>query len=112
MSRKKTRQKISKVRKGDDVIVLTGRDKGKTGSVLRVMPKESRIIVQGVNVAKRHTRQSATQTGGIVEKELSIHVSNVALADPDGDKATRVGFKFLDDGRKVRYAKGSGEVID
>jgi large subunit ribosomal protein L24 len=112
MSRKKTRQKISKVRKGDDVIVLTGRDKGKKGSVLRVMPKESRIIVQGVNVAKRHTRQSATQTGGIVEKELSIHVSNVALTDPDGDRATRVGFKFLDDGRKVRYAKGSGEVID
>lgn len=112
MSRKKTRQKISKVRKGDDVIVLTGRDKGKKGSVLRVIPKQSRVIVQGINVVKRHTRPSATQTGGIVEKELSIHVSNVALADPDGDRATRVGFRFLEDGRKVRYAKGSGEVID
>ena len=112
MGRKQTRKKISKIRKGDDVIVLTGRDKGKKGNVLRVMPKESRVIVQGVNVAKRHTRQSATQTGGIVEKELSIHVSNIALSDPDGGKATRVGFQFLDDGRKVRYAKGSGEVID
>ena len=115
MARKKTHQKIgkiSKVRKGDDVIVLAGRDKGKKGNILRVFPKESRIVVQGVNMVKRHTRASATQTGGIVEKELSIHVSNVALIDPDGGKATRVGFQFLEDGRKVRYAKGSGEVID
>jgi large subunit ribosomal protein L24 len=110
--KKKIGQKIRKVRKGDEVIVLTGRDKGVKGSVLRVMPKESRVIVQGANMVKRHTRQSATQSGGIVEKEMSIHVSNIALADPDGGKPTRVGFRFLDDGRKVRYAKGSGEVID
>ncbi len=109
---KKKAHKITKIRKGDDVIVLSGRDKGMKGSVLRVLPKESRIIVQGVNMVKRHTRASATQTGGIVEKELPVHVSNVALADPDGGKPTRVGFKFLDDGRKVRFAKGSGEVID
>lgn len=109
---KKKRQKISKIRKGDDVIVLTGRDKGMKGSVLRILPKESRAIVQGVNMVKRHTRPSATQTGGIVEKELPVHISNIALVDPDGGKATRVGFKFLDDGRKVRFAKGSGEVID
>ncbi len=110
--KKKTGQKIRKIRKGDDVIVLTGRDKGVKGSVLRVLPKESRVVVQGANMVKRHTRQSATQSGGIVEKEMSIHVSNIALTDPDGGKATRVGFRFLDDGRKVRYAKGSGEVID
>ncbi len=110
--KKKIGQKIRRVRKGDEVIVLTGRDKGVKGSVLRVIPKESRVIVQGANMVKRHTRQSATQSGGIVEKEMSIHVSNIALADPDGGKPTRVGFRFLDDGRKVRYAKGSGEVID
>jgi len=108
----KKRQKISKIRKGDDVIVLTGRDKGMKGSVLRVLPKEGRVVVQGVNIVKRHTRPSAMQAGGIVEKELPVHVSNVALVDPDGGKATRVGFRFLDDGRKVRFAKGSGEVID
>lgn len=113
--KKKSREtlgKISKVRRGDDVIVLTGRDKGMTGNVLRVLPKQNRVVVQGVNMVKRHTRQSATQTGGIVEKELSVHISNVSLADPDGGKATRVGFRFLEDGRKVRFAKGSGEVID
>ncbi len=110
--KKKIGQKIRKVRKGDEVVVLTGRDKGVKGSVLRVLPKESRVVVQGANMVKRHTRQSATQSGGIVEKEMSIHVSNIALADPDGGKPTRVGFRFLDDGRKVRYAKGSGEVID
>lgn len=110
--KKKIGQKIRKVRKGDEVVVLTGRDKGVKGSVLRVLPKESRVVVQGANMVKRHTRQSATQSGGIVEKEMSIHVSNIALADPDGGKPTRVGFRFLGDGRKVRYAKGSGEVID
>ncbi len=83
---KKKRQKISKIRKGDDVIVLTGRDKGMKGSVLRILPKESRAIVQGVNMVKRHTRPSATQTGGIVEKELPVHISNIALVDPDGGK--------------------------
>ncbi len=104
--------RIKKIRKGDNVIVLTGRDKGKRGSVLRVMPKEARLIVQSVNVVKRHTRPSQTQTGGIVEKEAPIHVSNVALIDPVSDKPTRVGFRLLEDGRKVRYAKASGEVID
>ncbi len=110
--KKTKRQNISKVRKGDEVIVLTGRDKGKKGSVLRVMPKHGRVLVAGVNVVKRHTRQSAAQSGGIVEKEMPIHVSNIAVADPDGGAATRVGFMMLDDGRKVRFAKRSGEVID
>jgi large subunit ribosomal protein L24 len=100
-----------KIRKGDNVIVLTGRDKGKKGSVLKVLPAEERVVVQGVNVVKRHTRQSAQQTGGIVEKEGAIHVSNVALVDPADGKATRVGYKVIDT-RKVRFARRSGEVID
>ena len=104
--------RIKRIRKGDNVIVLTGRDKGKRGSVLKAMPSEGRLIVQGVNVVKRHTRQTQTQTGGIVEKEAPIHVSNVALLDPASDKPTRVGFRTLEDGRKVRYAKSSGELID
>jgi large subunit ribosomal protein L24 len=102
-----------KIKKGDKVVVVTGRDKGKTGEVLKVMPKESRVLVQGVNVAKRHTRPSAANPGGgIVDKELSIHISNVAHVDPKSGKPTRVGFKILGDGRKVRVAKRSGEVID
>ena len=101
-----------KIRKGDNVIVVTGRDKGKRGSVLKAMPREGRLIVQGVNVVKRHTRPTQTQTGGIVEKEAPIHVSNVALLDPASDKPTRAGFRLLEDGRKVRYAKASGELID
>jgi large subunit ribosomal protein L24 len=101
-----------KIRKGDDVIVITGRDKGKKGEVLRVFPKEGRVLVQGVNMVKRHTRPSATQGGGIVEKEAPLHASNVALVDPDGGEATRVGFRFLEGDRKVRYAKRSGEMID
>ena len=104
--------RIKRIRKGDNVIVVTGRDKGKRGSVLKAMPSEGRLIVQGVNVVKRHTRQTQTQTGGIVEKEAPIHVSNVALLDPASDKPTRVGFRRLEDGRKVRYAKASGELID
>jgi large subunit ribosomal protein L24 len=103
---------MSKIRKGDDVVVITGRDKGKKGEVLRVFPQEDRVLVQGVNMVKRHTRPSPTEPGGIVEKEAPIHVSNVALTDPDGGAATRVGFKYLDDNRKVRYAKRSGEMID
>ncbi len=103
---------IKRIRKGDNVIVLTGRDKGKRGSVLKSMPKEGRLIVQGVNVVKRHTRPSQTQAGGIVQKEAPIHVSNVALLDPASDRPTRVGFRLLEDGRKVRYAKASGELID
>jgi large subunit ribosomal protein L24 len=101
-----------KIKKGDNVIVLTGRDKGKTGSVLKAFPTENKVIVQGVNVAKRHTRQSPTSQGGIVEKELKIHVSNVAFVDPKTSKSTRVGFKILEDKTKVRVARRSGEVID
>ena len=101
-----------KIKKNDDVIVISGRDKGKKGSVLLVLPKKDRVIVQGVNMVKRHTRPTAAQSGGIVEKELPIHVSNIALVDPDGGKPTRVGFRILEDGRKVRVAKRSGEMID
>ena len=102
----------AKIRKGDRVVVLSGRDKGKTGDVLKVMPSEDRVIVQGVNMVKRHQRQTAAQQGGIVTKEASIHQSNIAIIDPKDDKPTRVGFKILNDGRKVRYAKRSGEEID
>lgn len=101
-----------KIKKGDRVTVLAGKDKGKTGEVVAVLPQESRAVVQGVNVAKRHTRPSQTNPGGIVEKEASIHVSNLAHIDPKDNKPTRVGIKTLDDGRKVRFAKRSGEVID
>ncbi|HZK91913.1 MAG TPA: 50S ribosomal protein L24 [Stellaceae bacterium] len=101
-----------KIKKGDNVVVITGRDKGKQGEVLRVFPAESRLVVQGVHVARRHTRQSMGNPGGIVEKELTIHVSNVAHIDPSSGKSTRVGYKTLDDGRKVRVARRSGEVID
>ena len=101
-----------RLRKGDDVVVISGRDKGKTGSILRVIPSEDRVIVDGINMVKRHTRPSQAQPGGIVDKEAPIHISNVALADPKDGSATRVGYKFLEDGRKVRVAKQSGEVID
>ena len=101
-----------KIKKGDNVIVITGRDKGKTGEVLRVFPAEARAIVQGVNVAKRHTRPRMGEPGGIVEKELTIHISNIAHIDPQSRKPTRVGFRRLGDGRKVRFARRSGEVID
>ena len=101
-----------KIRKGDEVIVISGRDRGKKGSVLRVIPAEDRVVVQGVNMVKRHTRQSMKQQGGIVEQEKPIHISNISLVDPKSGKATRVGYKFLDDGRKVRFAKASGEVMD
>ena len=102
----------ARIKKGDEVIVISGRDKGKKGNVLRVLTEQDRIIVQGVHMVKRHQRQTQTEQGGIVEKETSIHVSNVALLDPDGGEATRVGFRSLEDGRKVRFAKRSGEVID
>ena len=101
-----------KIRKGDKVVVRTGKDKGKTGEVLRVLRDEGRVLVQGVNMVKRHTRPAPGNPGGIIDKEASIHISNVALADPKTGKATRVGFKILDDGRKVRVARGSGETID
>ena len=101
-----------KVKKGDEVVVLSGRDRGKKGEILRVLPKESRVVVRGVNVVKRHTRAKAGDAGGIVEKEAALHVSNVALADPKDGRPTRVGYKQLADGRKVRVARRSGEVID
>ena len=102
----------AKFKKGDTVTVLAGRDKGKKGEILRVLPADSRLFVQGVNMVKRHTRPSQTAAGGIIEKEASIHVSNISHVDPVSDKPTRVGFKTLDDGRKVRVAKSSGETID
>jgi len=102
----------AKVKKGDRVVMLTGKDKGKSGEVVQVLPKDKRVIVSGVNMVKRHTAPSQTAAGGIVEKEASVHVSNVAHLDPKDDKPTRVGFKMLDGDRKVRYAKRSGEVID
>ncbi len=101
-----------KIKKGDQVVVTTGRDRGKTGEVLEVLPKENRAKVQGINIVKRHTKPSQTQPGGIVEKELSIHVSNLSHIDPKTKQPTRIGFKFLADGRKVRFSKRSGELID
>ncbi len=102
----------AKIKKGDYVVVLTGKDKGKKGEVIRAMPSADRVVVQGVNIVKRHTRPTQMSAGGIVEKEASIHVSNVAHVDPKDGKPTRVGFKTLEDGRKVRFAKLSGEVLD
>ncbi len=102
----------AKIKKGDKVVVLTGRDKGRTGEVVQVMPKEERALVRGVNLVKRHQRQTMNQEGGIIQKEAPVHLSNLALADPKDGKPTRVGFKVLDDGRKVRFAKRSGDLID
>ena len=101
-----------KIRKNDTVQVLSGKCKGRTGVVLRAMPKDSKVVVQGVNVVKRHTRPSATSAGGIIEKEMPIHVSNVSLIDPETKKPTRVGFTTLEDGRKIRVARRSGAAID
>jgi len=103
---------MSNIKKGDRVIVIAGRDKGKKGEVLKLFPKEDRALVAGVNVVKRHQRQTQTQAGGIVNKESAIHLSNLAHVDPKSGNATRIGFKTLNDGRKVRFAKKSGEVID
>jgi large subunit ribosomal protein L24 len=100
-----------KVKKGDKVVVITGRDKGKRGEILKVLRDENRVIVQGVNMAQRHQRQTMNQEGGIHQKELAIHVSNVALIDPKTDKPTRVGYK-MDGERKVRIARRSGEALD
>jgi len=102
----------AKIRKGDKVIVLAGRDKGKRGEVRQVMPTEGRALVAGVNLVRRHTRQTAQTEGGIITKESPIHLSNLAIADPKTGKPTRVGFKTLDDGRKVRVARRSGDLID
>jgi large subunit ribosomal protein L24 len=101
-----------KIRKGDEVIVNTGKDKGRKGSVLNVNRKDRRVLVQGVNMVKRHTRPAQGSAGGIIEKEASVALSNVSIVDPKTGEASRVGYKTLDDGRKVRFAKKSGEVID
>ncbi len=101
----------ARIRKGDTVLVIAGRDKGKTGEVLSVSPKDSRAVVRGINVVRKHQRQTATAQGGIITKELSIHISNIALTDASG-KATRVGFRFADGGRKVRFAKRTGDTIN
>ena len=103
---------MSNIRKGDNVVVISGSDKGKKGSVLKVFPKENRALVQGVNMVKRHQRQTQTQQAGIVSKEAPVQLSNIAHVDPKSGKATRIGLKTLGDGRKVRFAKKSGEVID
>lgn len=100
-----------KIKKGDNVIVMIGRDEGKKGEVIEVRPQENRAVVRGVNVARKHQRQTPTEEGGIISKEAPIHISNLALEDPKDGKPTRVGFKILEDGKKVRFAKRSGEVI-
>lgn len=103
---------MQKIRKGDKVVVLAGKDKGRTGEVLRVMPKDDKAVVRGVNVVVRHQRQTQNQEGGLIRKEAPIHLSNIAVADPkDGKTPTRVGFEVRD-GKKVRVAKRSGEVIN
>jgi len=101
----------AKIKKGDKVVILAGKDKGKSGSVLRVIPAESRAVVQGINLVRRHTKQTASQDSGIFTKEAPIHLSNLAIADAQG-KPSRVGFKINDDGTKVRVAKSTGDVID
>ena len=101
-----------RIKKGDPVVVVTGRDRGKTGEVTRVLSKKNKVLVQGVGLVKRHTAPSASNPGGIIEKEIPIDISNVSLVDPKDRKPTKVGFRFLEDGRKVRFAKRSGEVID
>ena len=102
----------AKIKKGDRVIVTTGRDKGRSGEVIEVRPTEDRALVRGVNLVRRHQKQTARDEGGIVSKEAAIHLSNLALADPKDGKPTRVGFKVLEDGTKVRVAKRSGVQID
>ncbi len=101
-----------KIKRGDKVVVLAGKDKGKRGEVVKVFPSEARVVVQGVNLIRRHQKQTPAQEGGIVSKEAALHISNVALADPKDGEPTRIGYKLLDDGRKVRVAKRSGELID
>ncbi len=102
----------AKIKKGDRVVVLAGRDKGRSGDVIQVQPKEGRALVRGINTVKRHQKQTGKHEAGIVTKEATIDLSNLAIADPKDGKATRVGFKILDDGRKVRFAKRSGDLID
>ena len=102
----------AKIRKGDKVVVLTGRDKGRSGEVIEVRPTEGRALVRGINMVKRHQKQTASQEGGIISKEGTIHLSNLAVADPKSGKPTRIGFKVMKDGKRVRVAKLSGVEID
>ena len=105
---------MNRIRKGDDVVVLTGKDKGKRGTVLRVLPKDRRVVVENVNIVKRHTKPNPTKgtSGGIIDKEMSVDISNVALFNPVTKKADRAGFRHLEDGRKVRFFKSTNEVVD
>ena len=107
----KKQQKKFRLKKGDKVVVIAGKDKSKEGEVLKVIREKNRVIVSGVNVVKKHSKPSAASAGGITEKELSIHVSNVAVLDPKTNKATKVGYKVLEDGKKERFARKSGEII-
>ena len=102
---------MQKIRKGDRVVVLAGKDKGRTGEVIKILPKDEQALVRGINVVKRHQKQTQNQEAGIISKEAPLHLSNIAIADKDG-KPTRVGFKILEDGKKVRVAKRSGDLID
>jgi large subunit ribosomal protein L24 len=102
----------ARIKKGDKVVVLSGKDKGRSGEVIKVMPLNERALVRGINMVTRHQRQTAAQEGGLIRKEAPIHLSNIALADPGSGKPTRVGFKRLEDGTKVRFAKRSGETIN
>jgi large subunit ribosomal protein L24 len=102
----------AKIKKGDKVVILAGRDKGKSGEVIEVRPVEGRALVRGVNLVRKHQKQTQAQAGGIISKEAPLDLSNIAIADPKDGKPTRVGFKVLDDGRKVRFAKRSGDLID
>ena len=102
----------SRIKKGDNVMVITGKDKGKTGEVLNILPAQQKVVVRGVNIIKRHTKPSQTAPGGIVERENAIHLSNVALIDPTSNKATKIGFRTLEDGRKIRFSKSSNEILD
>ena len=102
----------AKIKKGDRVVVLSGKDKGRSGEVIKIMPKEERALVSGINQVKKHQKQSADAEGGIITKDAPIHLSNIALEDPKDGKPTRVGFKMNDDGKKVRFAKRSGDLID
>ncbi|MFQ5971533.1 MAG: 50S ribosomal protein L24 [Alphaproteobacteria bacterium] len=105
------REKL-KLKKGDKVVVVSGREKGRSGEILRVMRKERRVLVQGINMVKKHRRPTASSPGGINEFEAPLHISNVAIVDPKTNQPSRVGYKFLEDGKKVRYAKRSGEILD
>lgn len=101
-----------RIKKGDKVVVTTGKDRGQTGDVVSVLPKENKVLVSGINLVKRHQKPSKDSEGGIISKEMPMNISNVAIVDPKSGKATKVGYKFLTDGTKVRYAKLSGEILD